>query len=432
MKLKTVLLVPLVVGLAAYGAIKGYLHYRVASDLDRLSSMMAPFAELRYDAIATGLVEGSVALEGLRVTPAGATGSITIDRVELTGDGPGFLIGVATGLRPEQPPERLQLALHRVRSPVSVDDLGSWAPETGEGEVDACSLGGLLGQQGLERLGFQQLVADARLRYDFLPRSGGLAVEGHLVQHGLSRGSFEAELSGLKSPGAMAAGVPPQMRRLVIRTQYDAGYLQRALADCAASQGVEPGAYVDRLLAADEATLARQLGFVPGAGLRFALGQMIGKAAELVIVANPGSALNPATLSAYRPQQLVQVLGINLSVNGQAVSDLSFSLPSASGTLADLTGEAVAGGDSGVTAEAQESRPKPPRARFINTPLEELQRYIGRDVRIHTSDRPGPQKGILVALGNGQLDLEQRLYGGKMTVYIPLREIRRVEVYRRE
>jgi len=430
MKLKTVLLVPLVAGLAAYGAIKGYLHYRVASDLDRLSSMMAPFAELRYDTIATGLVEGSVALQGLRVTPAGATGSITIDRVELAGDGPGFLFAVATGLRLEQPPERLQLALHRVRSPVSVDDLGSWAPDAGDGEVDACSLAGLLGQQGLERLGFQQLVADARLRYDFLPGSGGLAVQGDLVQHGLSRSSFEAELSGLQGPGAMVAGVPPQMRRLVIRFQYDEGYLQRALADCAAD--VDPRAYVDRLLAADDAALAGQLGFVPGGGLRFALGQMVGEAAELVVTANPGGALNPAMLSAYRPQQLVQVLGVNLSVNGQAVSDLSFTLPSGGGTLADLAGETVADADNSVTGEAPAARPKPPRARFISTPLEELRRYIGRDVRIHTSDRPDPQKGILVALGEGQLDLEQRMYGGKMTVYIPLREIRRVEVYRRE
>ncbi len=59
-----------------------------------------------------------------------------------------------------------------------------------------------------------------------------------------------------------------------------------------------------------------------------------------------------------------------------------------------------------------------------------MSRYIGGDVRVYGSERAEPQQGILMALRDRQLELEQRLYGGKMTLYIPLEKISRVEVLR--
>lgn len=128
------------------------------------------------------------------------------------------------------------------------------------------------------------------------------------------------------------------------------------------------------------------------------------------------------------------MLGISLSVNDQPVTDLSFSLPQGNEQLADLFGAvapAASGENGGSEAVPAPASPKP-RARFIATPVAQLTRYIGSDVRVYGSERVDPQQGILMALGDRQLELEQRLYGGKMTLYIPLDKISRAEVLRWE
>lgn len=428
MKLKTLLLITLLAGLIAYAAVKGVLYYQVRSQMDRLAALAAPFARLDYDAIESSL-QGGVAVTGVTLMPAGAPAGIRVERVELRGDGPGFLLELFGGLDPRHPPERLQLAVSRMSVPLGSDYLQTWGLESGSPAPDLCSLAGLLGQTEIERLGFRQRLADARLRYD-LDRPGGQVTLGmEFVLDGLAAMNLELVLGNLSGPGATA---PPSLERLSLHYRLDPDYMRRAVAYCAGQAGLQPAAYVDGLFSRGEGYFANSLGFVPGVELRTALRRLVERPGELLITALPEAGLDPARLSQYAPSELVERLGIRVSVNDRPVTDLSFSLPPGGAAFATLLGEAAPADATATDPAAPDTPAQRPRARYIDTPVPQLRRHLGRDVRIFGAGRSEAQQGILMALGDQQLELEQRLYGGKMTLYIPLAKIRRVEVLRWE
>lgn|GEM_PF-2527764 len=430
MRLKRALLIATVVGLVAYAALKGAVYYQVKTELDRLAAIAAPFAILKYEGIESAL-QGSVAVTGIRLTPADALVGIRIERIELQGEGTRFLLDLLKGFDPEQPPRRLQLSVSRMAMPLGGGYLQQWLPASGVTEPDLCTLGGLLGQTQIERLGFRQRVADARLRYDFDRRSGDMTLLVDYMLDGLSALSVEMSLGEL-SPAD--AGMPPELERFSLHYRIDPDYMRGAVDYCAGAAGLDATAYIERLFAGNSADHAKQLGFIPGAGLRSGLQRLISRPGDLLITAVPDRRFNPVLLQQYQPQELVKMLGISLSVNDQPVTDLSFSLPQGNEQLADLFGAvapAASGENGGGEAVPAPASPKP-RARFIATPVAQLTRYIGSDVRVYGSERVDPQQGILMALGDRQLELEQRLYGGKMTLYIPLDKISRAEVLRWE
>ncbi|WP_260292965.1 hypothetical protein [Sedimenticola hydrogenitrophicus] len=433
MRLKTLILIPVGIGLLAYAAVKGVLYYQVKSELDRLASQVAPVARLTYDGIASSL-RGGVAVNGVTLTPAGAPAGIRIERVDLRGDGPGFLLDLLGGFDPQRPPPRLRLAISRMGIPLGSDYLQGWSPGAAT-TPDLCSLGGLLGQTEIERLGFRQRLADAQLRYDHDRRAGELTLGLEFTLDGLAGLSLEMVLGNL--PGnLLGPGVesPPTLRRFSLHYHMDPDYMRRAVDYCAGQAGLQPAAFVDGLFSRGADYFASNLGFIPGADLQAALHRLISRPGELLITAVPDSRFNPARLQQYTAAELVRLLGINLSVNDQPVTDLSFRLAQGDAALSPLFGDnapqtAVVPGEGAAPSAAA---PKKPRARYIATPLAQLPRYLGREARIFGADRVEPQQGIMMALRDQQLELEQRMHGGKMTLYIPLGKIRRAEVLRRE
>jgi hypothetical protein len=151
---------------------------------------------------------------------------------------------------------------------------------------------------------------------------------------------------------------------------------------------------------------------------------------ELLLTATPDAGINPAMLAAYQPADIVSMLNMGLSINGKPVGDLSFEVPDLERLVAQFTQGNASTGSKKMT----QKRVTRPKARFITTPVAELKRYIGREVRLYTKDdkiQRQPKQGILIAMNGKLLDVEQRLYGGKMTVHIPLDIIDHVEVLRR-
>lgn len=431
MKLKRLLLISGAVGLVAYVALKGAIYYQVKNEVDRLGATLTPFASLKYDGIGSSLVDGSVSVEGVTLTPTEALLGIQIEQVRLQGDGPGFLFRLLEGFKPDQPPEQLQLQVERMSMPLGGGYLDYWQPAGTSAPPDLCTLGGLLGQTEIERLGFRQRMADVRLRYDLDRRSGALTLQMGYYQDGLTALSVETTLTDLFRPDGVGV---PRMERFSLLYRIDPDYMRNAVNYCAAEAGLEPAAFIERLFTVRPADYAKQLGVIPGKGLRAALRRLVSRPGEVLLTAVPDPGFSPASLQQYEPQQLIRQLGISLSVNDQPVTDLSFSLPQGDKPLTELLDQ-VASGATGEPLKPEAPVTPPPvqvRARFMDTPVERLGRYAGRHARVYANDRDEPQRGILMGLSDNQLELEQRLYGGKMTLYIPFAKISRVEVLRWE
>ena len=54
-----------------YGGFKGYVYYQVSSELDRMITMVRPFADISYGGISSGL-DGTLAVEQIQVSPQGS------------------------------------------------------------------------------------------------------------------------------------------------------------------------------------------------------------------------------------------------------------------------------------------------------------------------------------------------------------------------
>ena len=118
------------------------------------------------------------------------------------------------------------------------------------------------------------------------------------------------------------------------------------------------------------------------------------------------------TLRSFKPEEIVSMLNLRVSVNGKAVTDLSM-MPVRSTPTRPAPSPAAAPGF--VASE------------FRAVPTADLDRHIGKTVRVHLT-HGGTREGQLLQVLDGMARVMRRLPGGTMTLAIPLRQIERIEV----
>lgn len=436
MKAKTILLTCVIVAGALYGGVKGYVYYRVSAGLDRMIAMAAPFADISYGGISSGL-DGSVRVEAVRALPQGMPDAVTVDAVEVRGDGPLFLLQLVSGFKQNDLPKNLAFTLTGFRLPL---DGGIAARYSGVmlssaraagAARDGCGIGGGVPPQLLQALGLDALTVDMSMGYRFDELEDQSRVNLEFDFRDLESMELEMAFTGMPRPGAVMAGAAPEFKKLALRYWLDPDFAARAVGHCAKKRGQTPEAYIDSLFDGDEQRLAEALGFIPGEGIREAMKRYLKAPGEVYISIRPPASGDFASLAFYKPEDAIALLDPFVQVNGQAVTDLSFKMPerppgspSAPGLFRRLP---VADKTVSAGASAKKARPK---ARFLPTAVADLGEHIGRDVRVYTNRTGVVRKGILVSIDGPDLNIEQRLYGGKMSVHVPLRSIERVEVYR--
>jgi hypothetical protein len=434
MKLKTILMVPLVVGLVAYGGIKGYVYVKAKQELDQVIATAGPFVDISYEGIGSSL-DGTLSVEGVKLSPREVVGSIRIQSLDISGDGPGFFYEMFNGFDPGQPPRKFQVAARKISIPVDANFMAQLADGSAAPRPGACSLGGVLQHVGLDRLGYDQLTADGRIGYQLDAADGEMTLRMDYLLRGVEELFMEMSFSGMPDPGQMMMGAGPRLNRMSLQYRLDPDYLKGMLNHCAAEGKQSREQFVESLFQKDEDYYARNLGFVPGGGILFALQELIGGSGELLITASPGPQFNPMTMAGYSTEQVVSMLGLDVTVGGKPVTDFSFQTPShphQSSTLMALLGSDEAQEETWEPDSEEQRAPvrrAPIRYRFVSTPVTALQQYTGREVRLTVKGVAKVQEGMLLSVGDGYLNLEKAVFNGKMTSHLPLSKISRVEVY---
>jgi len=131
----------------------------------------------------------------------------------------------------------------------------------------------------------------------------------------------------------------------------------------------------------------------------------------------------------FKPEDIPGLLNLQLSVNGDAVTDLSFSF---------YEGHQLDVGSKFETLFAQPGAapaPRPNREKKVVryethyhvVPVSGLKKYVGEEVRLQTSSGKA-RLGFLVNIGSNVAHVEQRLHGGKFTMQVPVGSITKAEV----
>ncbi len=409
-----------------YAAIKAYIYFSVKGELDDAIALARPFAEISYSGISSSL-KGSIEVDGIEVRSGQQALPIRIASLQLQGAGIGFLFDIAKGFGQGRIPSVLRTRMRRLELPdvqqmvpsvLPTLKAGGWNPVP-----DQCSLGGLLRSAGLMRSDSYPVLLDLNIGYqmDHLTRIGQLDF-GYDVPGGETF-ALMLTLSGMPRPGAMMMmGVVPAVDRLSIRYQPNGEYLKKQVSDCAKKQGMSESIYVEGLLAQPAGRLAKELGFAPGKGLRQGIGRFLLKPVELLVVAGPID--NPLQLGSGKlpPARLADFLNLEVSVNGEPVGDLSFTV------AADVKADGM--GDADAAVSAGQGKKVRRRARYIKTPIGELEKYLGRPVQLLVSGRDKPRSGVLVAVRDSEVDVEKRMRQGTMNLHVSFDDIERVNVLR--
>lgn len=420
-KLKHVLFAAPILAVALYGGLKTYIYVNTKDGVEKFQAMARPFASIRYGGIGSSL-NGGLEIQDVEISPVQSSAPVRIGSLSLRGPGLGFLLDLAGGWGAKPPPEWLELNLLRVEMPAAQDMFpGLQQSPGGAGATSApCGLADLLGQTG----SYQSfpLRLDAKIGYRS-ETGGGARVNFAYSLAGGESLAMEMALTGLPMPGAVLLGAMPSVQRLELAYRPAVEQVRTAVEGCASAGGKTPEAFVANLLAQGDAQYAQDLGLVPGPGLRQALQRFLLNPGEVRMLSTPSPALFQLAAPPSDPKRLLALLEPLLTVSGEAVPDLSFQLISP-------TTEGEAGRSAPGAAGSSQAQAKRPQARFMDTPVADLGKYLQRQVRIHTSQHERPLEGVLISLEGDEANVEKRMAQGKWSAHVPLRNITRAEVMR--
>lgn len=407
----------------AYGAVKGWMHYRVAQAMDDLALQATGRAEITYRDIDTEL-SGVVWVRGINVLPEGAPQPLHIDAVRVSAPDPTFFLW-DKGEQGDMPP-RLRVDVMDVRvglDPALLDTLQPAQLPGGAGPA-ACSPGGDTDPAVLRDIGVEQLLINAAMSYDYQESERRLDAHLEFDVQGIERVEADMVLGDV-APGSLGKGAAnmesiPTLVGASMNLRIEPEFAKRYLAACAERRGLDVAAYRDTLVDETLAQLSR-VGLQLGSGLRQAMQTYHRDWGDLRVSLEPPAPLNPMMLLFASPSDWQRTLGMKVAVNRVPVSDMSFDLrPPNADELAVMMGE--------------QPPPKPvkPRDRYRyvyrDIPATALAQHLGAEVRLELRGDQPERSGVLVAIGGGEARVEQRLHGGKITAHVSLDDIARVQV----
>lgn len=415
------LLLLLFVAAAAYGGIKGWMYLNAKRAMEELSVATAGRAEIRYQGIETDLT-GSVAIRDVELQVAGAPSPLRVASVRVSGPPLTFFL---LGQKKDDPPpprmfvdvEGLEIDLDQALFDSLQQQLGA-AAARGQG----CGAGEDLDPALLRELGFERLRLNAGMayQYDQARRAFDGRLDVDVAQIERVHASIAlADVAPDALQGEMA-GIP-SLAGMAVEVRVEPEFGRRYLAACAKRRNQTLEAYRARLVNETLAEMARA-GLHLGPGLIAALTDFHRDWGEFRISAEPAEPVNPMSLMFRPPEDWQKALGIRARLNRREIADLSFELrPPDPGEMAALLGQEV---------ETSAPRVKRPQYRYVYRPVavSTLGDHLGVEARLHLRDGQPMRSGILTAFADGEVRVEQRLHGGKITAHVPLSDIVRAEV----
>lgn len=406
----------LVATATAFGAAKGYAHWRVNSQLEELARVLSPYAELRWRGISTEL-QGGIEVKDLTIAPRQLPEDIAIDSVRIDTGDPRLLF---SGLprRPHEAPEKLSLAVRGLRLPLSGTLLDSLQQNKGTKRPDACGPAGMPGPAMLAAMGVSALELDMGADLEAPKGEGRMTLAFNYATRGFD------QLTASMAIGGVDGGLP-SLREATLRYQPNAEAYARMTDHCARQRGSDRETYLRTLVSESGAAFADSFGVAPGPGLRDAIARYLQQPGEVKVVLRPDDGLVLAPGAGHSLQYWVEAAGLSLYVNGQLVEDLS--VVAADPGVAPLSADGVRpeGAAPAATPAAAGS------ASFREKPVTDIGSYLDYRVRVHTRDGKPPREGKLKNVDARQADVDQRHSGGHLVAHVRLEQITRLEVYTR-
>jgi hypothetical protein len=438
-KLKTLLLVPLLIIGLGYVGTKGYIYFKTKERLDKFIRMASPLVQIDYTDVGSEL-SGKIHINNVTVTPTGTYDEVSIKQLSLSGKGFTFLLDLAGGFENNNFPSQMEIIFDKLQSPVSsslINNITSTISKTGKKrQIQTCSIPGILNAVGLKELEIPTITLNGKMGYMFDKEASQADFVIKYDLSGIESTLIEMSISQLPQQVMTGLGKLPVIDKFRMVRQYRPEYIKQIVSYCSTETSLAASAFIDDLFTQSDNYYLKSLGFVPGPGLSDLFRQLITNAGTVEITASPSSEISPVLLKAYRPEDLIDLFGVTATYNGKPITDLSFSMQSSTTAYSrQPKPKASSSYPTAVvaapTGKPQRSKPRP-KLRYLDTKVSDLGNYLNYKVRAFTLNNEKPKSGMLISIVNNTINIEHLLLTGKMTSHLHKDRIERIEVLRKE
>ena len=458
------LLLLLLLPLFGFGAVKGYYWYQVRSAVEEFRQQLSLSATLEYGAIETGF-DGVAGVRQLVLRPLNSelnleqgtpAPSIKIDALRVKASSWLDLVRMSSRLEQGELPQALGIELSGIQVDLSSTELERLASHVVSDEAATvqwlrgceAATAGVNGLQWLHKLGYQQLQFSITAEYAFDQSNKLLSVSlNQSVQDQYDMALNAALDLGINELNRYnLALISPSLGDINLH-YADRSLAKRAIRVCAETAQETAEQFVDRHVALVTAD-SRALGLVLPTSLIEGYRNFLLGTGELHLELLGGRQLWPASMLQYSPDQLFEALAPKLQINGERIEPLTIGWQPDVATIEPLqqqlrkSVEAFSAMLQAPFVEPQDSTPAEvdpallaPDSGYAQgrgyrvTELDQLQRYLGSDVRIETKNG-NLIEGRLLAVEAYEMRIYQQVGLGDAVLPIIFKHVQSVQVYR--
>jgi len=326
--IKILLILPILI----YGGLKGYIWYEVKTSMDDVIATAAPFADISYDSVISSL-EGTVGVGGVVIRPKMVSDAFTIQ--ELTISAPNILdiIFIGRNAKNKEFPEYAVLEIKKVgidlnskifamvgnmQAQASMQQPQS-APMLIE-RIDSLGCGDVVqfGRKEFIDMGYDRIELDLTMKMDYQKAARKMKLDIRFKDRNFYDVSMALQLpfdpDQLKS-GATATAEQSFSKLNVNYT--DNGYHTLRNRFCARKNGGTIDQYVD----ANVSLLTAQLGAVLPEETAKSYRNFLINGGTVNLSMNPTEPAKLNGLSLYKNSDVMDILGMDITINGDTIDN---------------------------------------------------------------------------------------------------------------
>ena len=435
-KLKYLLLVPLVIAGLAYGGIKAYLYYNLKNEMDQLARQFSLFGQLEYGGLSSSL-GGSLSVHDLKLRVHGMDDELRISTIRYQTPNLWYLLQDSKQLEQGRIPQQLSLSIEGL----TLELFGEFTDRFEEmvsqlnfqlhGVNPLCGGRLFFGPSEWRSMGYEEISGDMHIGYRFDPANARIVIDVTSTTRDMAAVQMQGFIEGVSDTSFMSfiqPGSQPRLGRMTLN-YTDQSYTRRQVEYCAGLSKLEVNEYIAAEANQKPVYYGYLWGIVPGPGLLQAYRAFLGNPGKIDLSFELPESVTPETVNLFKPEDIPGLLNLKLNVNGDAVTDLSFSFYQGQQLEMGRKFETlfIPPGAAPAPPPNREKKIARYETRYHVVPVSSLKKYLGEEVRLQTSSGQ-ERKGFLIRIGSNVAQVEQRLHGGKFTMQVPVGTITKAEV----
>lgn len=430
--------------LALAAGINGYIHHQFKTNIDSGLAALRPFAQINYSDLSTSIITGKVVLTNVRISGNFIPETLTLGNITFETPGFAYMLNGPSNVKNGEFPEHLGIAIDDFYLDLH-GELADWLDKLAKrmqpiyaSERKICAGKSIFGPSDYKEMGYTRLLSNMRMAYQYDSSSKTISVDVTSSARNMADVTAKiiiGNVASMSSSQALQAGMP-QLASVNV-TYKDKTYTPRVLKYCSALSNMKKEDYIEAEIKQSDKYFFMTWGFAPGTGLREAYKDFLLKPDTVIFTMEPGKELNPMTVMTLPSHELIEVLNMNLKINGLLVQDLSFkSVPARFKANFDreltknLDFESLVRGEA-IKAPVKSNKPKayvkqPPK--FHKIDVKNAERHVSDYVHV-TTKKGNKRKGQLMRTDNTNIYVQQKVSGGKFTMTIPKYKIKEMKAY---